>query len=708
VQGTNDSSTISKASAAARGYFADIFLKDFVRKVCRRAPLINRQSGVSISWLLLCPRGYYVRWRAVDHCLKQFLHSTEGCVKRQILSLGAGFDSLYFRLYGEGAPSSLVVFEVDFPDVARRKAALICASDHLKGALKDWDPHSPLHTGPVCLFTPQYRLLGVDLREEAEAEAALSVAGLQWSVPTLLLSEVVLTYMDTERSDAIISWAARLLPHSLFVMYEQIRPHDPFGRVMQDHFLKLNSTLHALTQYPDTTSQTQRFLDRGWDRCVCMDMNQFYLGLLSEEERCRVENLEPFDEFEEWHQKCSHYFILTASNGSVTGQSLTIPPQGEATNSLYSTKSQYSERPLYHLCFLFTVSPLPTVNPVLSSKLIPVQLLPMDLSGCAVEGLGMTSTLLASGTILLCGGAVRSGRGSAAMLLFRCQKSWTSVSVESHADWGVRMYHTATAVPGWGVLVLGGRSSPLKPVCQTVRVTHTAQPFPVQSAPLRFSVMEVSFAGCEPRPRWRHSATLLTCRGNNLVFVFGGRTETEPGLCDAHFLNVDEQHWKEVSVEGTVPAARHSHSACAYGEGAVISGGLGCGGIPLGDVVFLLPTAAGFHWEELVVTPPIVPRYSHRSHVIGEQLLLIGGIWLQADAVPGVAVIHLPTGSSIEYRINVSDVPWPLMLQSFCSELLDEDEDGRVITLIGGGGNCFSFGTHLNPQPATLDVASLL
>lgn len=53
----------------------------------------------------------------------------------QILSLGAGFDSLYFRLHADGALQRAVVFEVDFPDVSRRKAALICANVALRGAL---------------------------------------------------------------------------------------------------------------------------------------------------------------------------------------------------------------------------------------------------------------------------------------------------------------------------------------------------------------------------------------------------------------------------------------------------------------------------------------------------------------------------------------------------------------------------------------------
>lgn len=73
--------------------------------------------------------------------------------------------------------------------------------------------------------------------------------------------------MIFSRSDAVIGWAAKLLPQSVFVMYEQIHPDDPFGRVMQNHFLKLNSAIHALKQYPDTVAQTQRFIQK-----VCLKL----------------------------------------------------------------------------------------------------------------------------------------------------------------------------------------------------------------------------------------------------------------------------------------------------------------------------------------------------------------------------------------------------------------------------------------------------
>lgn len=44
----------------------------------------------------------------------------------------------------------------------------------------------------------QYQLLGVDVRDESQVEEVLGTAGLDWTAPTLILSEVVLTYMETQ------------------------------------------------------------------------------------------------------------------------------------------------------------------------------------------------------------------------------------------------------------------------------------------------------------------------------------------------------------------------------------------------------------------------------------------------------------------------------------------------------------------------------
>lgn len=50
----------------------------------------------------------------------------------------------------------------------------------------------------IYVCSGQYCLIGVDVREESQVKEALGAAGLDWDAPTLILSEVVLTYMETK------------------------------------------------------------------------------------------------------------------------------------------------------------------------------------------------------------------------------------------------------------------------------------------------------------------------------------------------------------------------------------------------------------------------------------------------------------------------------------------------------------------------------
>lgn len=56
-------------------------------------------------------------------------------------------------------------------------------------------------------------------------------------------------------------------------------------------------------------------------------------------------------------------------------------------------------------------------------------------------------------------------------------------------------------------------------------------------------------------------------------------------------------------------------------------------------------------WSKITVLASIF-RYSHSAHVINEKLVVVGGVWLQADGVPGVAVIYLNTGSCVEIQLD--------------------------------------------------------
>nr|XP_056714734.1 tRNA wybutosine-synthesizing protein 4 [Euleptes europaea] len=666
VAGTGDSSAASKRSAAQLGYTRDPFAPRLAapRPARRRAPPIHR--------------GYYVRSRAVDHCAGAFLQAPGG--HRQILSLGSGLDSLYFCLKARGLLGEAAFFEVDFPDVARHKAALIATQGELAAVAgcRALDRES----GAVHFAGEDYRLLGVDLAELPKLEEALSCAGLDPQAPTMLLAEVVLTYMEVERSDALIQWAARHFSQAWFVLYEQIHPEDPFGHVMQNHFRRCNSQLCSLAQYPDLKAQQMRFLQKGWAECHAIDMNEFFACFVSGDERRRIQALEPFDEFEEWHLKCSHYFILVASRGEGLRRAPVFPGVEEKAFPGFA-------------------------------GMVAASVCAADMGITGLRRYGHRSVRIAPHVILTTGGFGDHGgrhcRLTDLHALVKDGEKWTSGDVclaKSGNSWDGRLFHTVTLLqPGWAV-VLGGRLSPVSPaqeVCGLRMLEADGS-----STPLSCPVVELTRLPPveDPAlPRWRHTATEVVHRGQRYLFVYGGRGSGQSVRADWGFLHAEELRCRQIPVEGPVPVGRHSHSACGWAGGVLIAGGLDAMERALGSVLCLKPTESGFQWCPVETHPPLTPRYSHTAHVHRGKLLLVGGVWFHAPSVPGVAVIDLATGFTAEYGMDTAGLEWPLMLHSHSSVFMPEEEE---VLVMGGGGNCFSFGSHLNRHPVRLALGDIL
>lgn len=667
VQGTGGSSAVSKCSAAARGYVQDRFLQLLVGRRRRRAPLVHR--------------GYYIRARAVDHCIQDFLLKTQSYPRTQILSLGAGFDSLYFRLKDIGLLHHTVVYEVDFPSVACQKATLIKRKKELSALVGDTGGEE---LGVIAFSGEDYKLLGVDLSELSELERALEEAGLDNGMPTLFIAEVVLTYMENSRSDALIQWAAEHFSQACFLLYEQMHPEDPFGHVMQQHFSQLNSVLHSLAQYPDCEAQQRRFFEKGWTECSVMDMNEFFTCCTPEDEQQRVQALEPFDEYEEWHLKCSHYFVLTASKGME-----------------------------------------PSWTPLLSNMRVPHRDETVRMAGsitaavCAmhseISGLrryGHHSVLIKPNVILTTGGFGEEDGQHCRMrnfhVLIKHAGYWKAGCVKKENPdkrWAERLYHTVSCLSNSLALVVGGRTSP-----SSAGLGMLWLKFPETcnaSDPDDITVELVSLQpAAEPAAlRWRHSTTEVIFKGEKYLFLYGGRSAMEPVLGDWYFLHAQELSCTVIPVEGPVPESRHSHSACSWKGGVLVAGGLGAAEQPLGSVFFLRELEHGFQWQTVETHPPLIPRYSHTAHVHDGKLLLVGGVWFHSSSVPGITVIDLMTGLCLDYTINVEHLEWPLMLHNHSSVFLPNEKE---LLLIGGGGNCFSFGTHLNPKPVSLSLSNIL
>ena len=187
VQGTNDHATVSKRSMGRLCYVDDPFLQHFVKKASRRSPLINR--------------GYYIRAKAVEAIVMRFLrrYGSHG----QVLSLGAGFDTMWFRGLRSGVVPARGWFEVDFPELMERKRSLIDAAPDLR------DGPSP--SAASAAASRGYFMIGGDLTTLGNVSQKLAAAGFDsgGTVPTLVISECVLTYVSGHVTEEILSWVSK-------------------------------------------------------------------------------------------------------------------------------------------------------------------------------------------------------------------------------------------------------------------------------------------------------------------------------------------------------------------------------------------------------------------------------------------------------------------------------------------------------------------
>lgn len=84
---------------------------------------------------------------------------------------------------------------------------------------------------------------------------------------------------------------------------------------MIKHFEKLNTPLKSVRQYPTLDSQRTRFCTRGWGHVDIWDLWEAWSGddFLSSAERAALDDIEPFDEWEEFMLFGRHYFVMHAT-----------------------------------------------------------------------------------------------------------------------------------------------------------------------------------------------------------------------------------------------------------------------------------------------------------------------------------------------------------------------------------------------------------
>lgn len=296
VQSTNDDATGCKLSAVCLGYWSDPLLALMVKQGDRRAPEINL--------------GYYARVMGVRILIHKFF---EACDTRvQIVNLGAGFDTLFWRLVGEGRPIANFI-EVDFSGVTARKCYLI--KRHRELLKEVADPEGEVKLSKTDLHGTRYHLVAADFSDVSGLRQKLEESEVDYSCPTLVLAECALVYANADKVAEMLRWLSSSFSSLAFINYEQLNMNDRFGSVMLDNLLSRGCLLAGVTACRDKQSQIARFTENGWDSATCWNMNEVY-SLLPQADVHRVEKIEFLDEKELLRQLFHHYCITVARKNS--------------------------------------------------------------------------------------------------------------------------------------------------------------------------------------------------------------------------------------------------------------------------------------------------------------------------------------------------------------------------------------------------------
>lgn len=298
VRGTCEDASLCKRFAVSIGYWHDPYIEHLVRQSKeRKAPEINR--------------GYFARVHGVSQLIKAFLRKTE--CRCQILNLGAGMDTTFWKLKDEGLLPNKY-FEVDFPMIVTRKLHTIKNKPLLFRPIMELHPEDTLQIDSHMLDSKRYAIIGADLRDLSELEEKLKKCNMNTQLPTLLITECVLVYMTPEQSANLLKWAARSFETAMFINYEQVNMDDRFGQIMIENLRRRQCDLAGVETCKSLESQKERLLLNGWETASAVNMMELY-SRLPRAEVNRIESLEFLDEMELLEQLMRHYCLCWATRG---------------------------------------------------------------------------------------------------------------------------------------------------------------------------------------------------------------------------------------------------------------------------------------------------------------------------------------------------------------------------------------------------------
>ncbi|RAL14012.1 tRNA methyltransferase PPM2 [Aspergillus homomorphus CBS 101889] len=659
VMGTNNSSIVSKRSVEMLYYPKPHYFRYFVKKPQRRSPLINR--------------GYWLRMHAMAETVRKFMAEPSGKPKF-VLNLGCGFDPLPFILLNteKSLCKDTRFVDIDYEKLMINKKTAIRRTEEITRLLENVEFLSD--ESAIQIQSERYIAIGCDLKNLKKLDDVLRNEILPADCSVLFLAEVSLTYMDVKSANEVLKWAAQLnnvLKDARFCILEQFfpdGPDHPFASTMMKHFKKLGAPLYSIHEYPSLDEQEQRFKNAGWQHAHARSLWDIWSDddFVSQPLRCSLDEVEPFDEWEEFALFSSHYFLLIASTKDGLLESTTQQAEASATSADVSSE--------------------------------------FELAYTAGVGQRRFGALISDSQSSI---GYHAGLGRQTRLATTDLYSNATDTDKPHwpfppRDVSARMCHTITHLSGSDCLLVGGRASPAAGF-QDCWVRQGDQWRPTASL---------------PTARFRHSATRVTFDADH-VLVYGGKTSDGATLDTWLVWRDNGDGWLPVEISGANPGARFGASlANIDNTSGVLFGGMGGDGVIYEDfwTWTLHQRGEKSFCLEFEDRTQDLRKLSHLSGSLSRfgatvsqtawGLVIAGGI-IPRQIVPGQQEILLlnlaelvtqlrskspsSAGPSILSTVGLGreiGVPRPLLV-GHASYAVDRDQ----VLLLGGGAVCFSFGT---------------
>ncbi|EHY52861.1 tRNA methyltransferase ppm2 [Exophiala dermatitidis] len=673
IMGTNSSSIVSKRSVERLYLPQPHFYRYFVKKPQRRAPTINR--------------GYWLRMRAIDWVVRQFLEKPSD-QKKVIINLGCGYDPIPFQWMAQDKElcEHTKFIDIDFEELMLTKREIILNTPKMKELLT-LSTESPSEKG-VILDSEEYTALGCDLRNLRRLKRLVNAVVDIEDCLVLCIAEVSITYMAPEDSDALIAWTTTLSSDVTFCLLEQQspdRPDNPFTAAMLKHFAKLGTPLRSVLKYPDNHTQTLRFQDAGFPLVEIQSLWELWADprFLSPSQRMSLDEVEPFDEWEEFALFASHYCLIVAQ----TGPDPLIPEEPRSRRaSVDSFTSDLSTR---------TVSPYTGQTQWFAYKFSRNP----DKEGRTHHASAFS--IPGQDAIGVHGGIGPQGRLSTTSV-YASAESNMPFPVLPPQEIGARCCHTVTSLDNGQNVLVGGRGSP--------------------SAPLKDCWLQTGSKWERiqdlPEPRFRHRAAGVVLPDNQYgVVVFGGKTSATKVALDCLLWDPKNGWQKLRSLLGDpMPRFGASFVRLGFNHGLLFGGmrqdGVICQGLWRWRLIIRDNVVAGIRFKASTALDasagifPWLARLGASYSVIRNELLVIGGV-AKHGCIPKDYEILSILGSfsafgvlekEMELRVACvlpklqPDVPRPFLVGHATHRTSYE-----TTLLVGGGATCFSFGAYWNP-----------